>query len=152
MSLYLFSLHSHMRCHIILHSSTGQGGVTPQALRIIQMLEGVPSQGVRRLPVQCLPLLCWIDQRTSLGLLRVWGHICLHVVFGEGEAWSGDSVRAGAAETRQRSRTRRVFIIFIGAKNFNAVSVMEAFSKEVDAGGSGATAYHAGHSELRVMG
>lgn len=152
MSLHLLGLHPHMGCHIILDSSTGQARVTPQVVRVIQMLQGVPSQSVGRLPVQWLPFLGLIEQRAALGLWRVGGQICLHVVFSEGEARPGDPIRAGAAETRQRRRTGRVFVIVMWAEHLDAVPVMEAFGGEVDAGGSRATAHHTGHGELGVVG
>lgn len=152
MSLYLLGLHSHVRCHVILDSSAGQARIAPQVLRVIQVLQGVPGQGVGRLSVQWLPLLRLIEQRTPLGLWRMWGQIRLHVVFGEGKARPGDPVRARAAETGQRSGAGRVFVIVVGAEHFASVSVVEAFGGEVDAGSSGSAAHHAGHVELRVVG
>ncbi len=152
MSLHLFGLHPYVGCHIILDSSTGQARVTPQVLRVIQMLQGVPSQSIGRLPVQWLPLLGCIEQRAPLGLWRVGGQIRLHVVFGEREARPGDPIRAGAAETRQRCRTGCVFVSVMRTKQFDAVPVMEAFGGEFDAGGSWAAAHHAGHGELGVVG
>lgn len=92
MSLHLLGLHPHMGCHVVLDSSAGQARVTPQVLRVVQVLQGVPSQSIGRLPVQWLPLLGWIDQRAALGLWRVGGQVRLHVVFGEGEARPGDPI------------------------------------------------------------
>lgn len=80
------------------------------------------------------------------------GQICLHVVFGEREARPGDPIRAGAAETRKRSRAGGVFIVVMGPEHFDAVPVVEAFRGEVDAGRPRATAHNAGHAELRVVG
>lgn len=152
MSLHLLGLHPHMGRHIILNSSTGQTRVTPQALRVIQVLQGVPSQSISCLPVQWLPLLGRIDQRAPLGLWSMGGQICLHVVFVEGEARPGDPIRAGAAETRQRCWAGRVFVIVMRAEHFDAIPVMEAFRGEIDAGGSWASTHHAGHSDLGVVG
>lgn len=151
MSLHLLGLHPHMGRHVILDSSASQTRVTPQVLRVIQVLQGVPSQSIGCLPVQWLPLLGWIDQRAPLWLGRMGRQIRLHVVFGEGEARPGDPIRAGAAETRQRCRAGCVFVIVMCAEHFD-VPVMEAFRGEVDAGGSWATAHHAGHGELGVVG
>lgn len=127
MSLHLLSLHPHMGRHIILNSSTGQTRVTPQALRVIQVLKGVPSQSISCLPVQWLPLLGRIEQRTPLGLWRVGGQIRLHVVFVEGQTRPGDHIRAGAAETGHRCRTGCVFIIVMRTEYFDTVPVMETF-------------------------
>lgn len=152
MSLHLLGLHPHMGRHIILNSSTGQTRVTPQALWVIQVLQGVPSQSISCLPVQWLPLLGRIEQRAPLGLWRVGGKIRLHVVFVEGEARPRDPIRAGAAETRHRCRTGCVFVIVMRTEHFDAVPVMEAFRGEVDTGGSWTSTHHAGHSELGVVG
>lgn len=149
-SLYLLGLHSHVRRDVILHASTRQARVTPQVVLVIQMLQGIPSQSVS--PVQRLAVLGCIEQGAPLGLLRVGGKISLHVVFSEGVARSGNSIRAGAAETRQRRWAGCVFVIVVRTQHFNAIRMMEAFRRNVNTGGTGATAHHARHCKLRVMG
>lgn len=152
MSLYLLSLHSDMRRHVVLNSSTRQAGVAPQVLGVVEVLQGIPGQGVSCLPVQRLPLLDWVEERTRLGLGRVGGQICWHVVFGEGEARSGDSVGAGAAETRQRSGAGCVFVGVVRSEHFDAVPVVEPLKREVDAWGPRTTAHDARHGKLGVVG
>lgn len=152
MSLHLLGLHPHVGRHVVLHPAAGQARVTPQVLRVVKVLQGVASQSVGRLPVQRLPLLGRIDQRAALRLRRVGGQICLHVVFGEGQARPGDPVRAGAAEARQRCRTGCVFVVVMRDERFDGVPVMQPFGGEVYARSSRPAANHTGHAELGVVG
>lgn len=154
-SLYLVGLHPHVGQHAVLGSC--QPRVAPQALRVVQVVQGVASQGVGCVPVQVLPLLGRVEQRAPLLHWRVvvGRDICLtlQVVFGDGQARPGDPVGAGAAEARQRGRAGCVFVVVVvGTQNISAVvAVMEALGGEgeVDAvGDSRATTHNAGHGSL----
>lgn len=151
MSLHLLGLHPHMGRHIVLDSSTGQARVTAQVLRVIQVLQGVSGQRIGSLSVLWLPVLGQIEQRALLRLWGMGGQIRLHVVFGEGERRPGDPIGAGAAETRQRRRTGRVFVIVVRTEQLDTVLVMKTFRAKVDAGSSRAATHHAGHGELGMV-
>lgn len=148
-SLHLLRLHPDVRRHVILDASAGESRVTPQVPRVVQVLQGVARQSVGRLSLQLQPVLGGVHERTPLWLRRVRRQFSLHVVFGERP---GDSVRAGAAESRQRSRAGGVLVSVVWAWNFNDVFVMQALSGEVDAGGPRSSTHNAGHVELGVVG